>query len=104
MDMEINTNNNEQNNLGVLRPLGFGHGVHSGYGYYSNHYRNPFSGGGFIVPFAGGLLGGLAVGALLGDNNSYGYGYGGYPYPYYGGYAYPSYYYGGYGYPYWRYS
>lgn len=98
MDMEDNFN---QADLDELRPSGIENGYHGGYTHYNYQYRNPFLGYGFIGPLAGGLLGGLAAGALIGSYNSYGYGGG---YPYYGGYPYPPpYYYGGYGYPYWRY-
>lgn len=103
MYSEVNANNEARNDLAEIRPFGFEHGLHREYMNYSQHYRNPFLGYGFIAPFAGGLLGGLAAGALFNSNT--GHGYGGYP-SYYGGYPpyspYPSYYYGGYGYPYWR--
>jgi|SRR5699024_634931 len=99
--MDINNNNEMQNDSNESGQLGFEHDFQQAYRNDTHHYRGPFLGYGFIGPFATGLLGGLAVNALFGGYNGYGYG----GYPYYGGYVYPSpYYYGGYGYPYWRYS
>lgn len=101
MDNEMNGSNEANHDLNERVPIQFEHVPNHGDRNQLQYYRAPILGYGWIGPFAGGLLGGLAAGALFGGYNGYGYGYGGYPY--YSGYSYPPYYYGGYGYPYWRY-
>lgn len=71
------------NSADLRRPFGRPFGGHFGYGRRPWGYR-PY---GFGVPFAAGLLGGLAAGSLIGGPYYGGYAYGGYPYPY----PYPSY-------------
>lgn len=70
-----------------------GHGQQGGHGHqgYPNYGNRPGNyQGGFVLPFATGLIGGLAAGALTGGNPYYGnYGY---PYPYYAYPPYPPYY------------